>query len=88
MKLIETNARDEIETMRESFKDIVKNYGPEKDQVKMRGMDNSDFENLISKIEKENIGKNQIKNLFLQQCVENYDLSNEILEILKIKLRS
>ena len=54
----------------------------------MRGMDNSDFENLISKIEKENIGKNQIKNLFLQQCVENYDLSNEILEILKIKLRS
>lgn len=88
MKLIETNARDEIETMCESFKDIVKNYGPEKDQVKMRGMDNSDFENLISKIEKENIGKNQIKNLFLQQCVENYDLSNEILEVLKIKLRS
>ena len=82
MKLIETNARDEIETMCESFKDIVKNYGPEKDQVKMRGMNNSDFENLISKIE------NQIKNLFLQQCVENYDLSNEILEILKIKLRS
>ena len=81
MKLIETNARDEIETMCESFKDIVKNYGPEKDQVKMRGMNNSDFE-------KENIGKNQIKNLFLQQCVENYDLSNEILEILKIKLRS
>ena len=88
MELIETNARDESETMWESLKDIVKNHGSEKDQVKTRGMDKSDFENLISKIEKENIGKNQIKNLFLQQCVENYDLSNEILEISKIKLRS
>lgn len=65
MRLEECCARNEIEKMCESFRDIVKDFGSKKDQIQVKRMDDSDFEDLISKIQKEDFTKDQINKFFL-----------------------
>ena len=65
MRLEECCARNEIEKMCESYRGIVKDFGSKKDQIQVKRMDDSDFEDLISKIQKEDFTKDQINKFFL-----------------------